>query len=157
LQNGWKELKINPYAFFRILLGVFFVFTGAEKIISPYQNFLHVVQGYDILPVPFEIAVAHLFPWIEFLMGIFLFLGLWTRWSLRAGSLMMLIFILVVSQALIRRLPITECGCFGEFLSLPLHGVLIMDTALLFLMGLLYHKGGESKDPSLDKYFSRNA
>jgi uncharacterized membrane protein YphA (DoxX/SURF4 family) len=92
-------------------------------------------------------------PWFELFLGAFLLLGFYLKWTLRGAFILFSIFILIVSQALVRKLPIDECGCFGGLASLPLHGVLMMDSALLFLMGLLLYKKNRASWLSLDNYF----
>jgi len=62
-------------------------------------------------------------------------------------------FILIVSQAMIRNLPITECGCFGELISFPLYAVFIFDGTLLILTGLLIKNDERTELFSLDHYF----
>ena len=127
----------NKFSFWfivRFLIGCVFLVSGFEKIITPYQNFLYVIEGYEILPTSFATLVAKVFPWIEIFVGIFLVLGLWLKESLTAAIILFLVFIGVVAQALVRQLPIGECGCFGELISFPLKGVLLMDICLLGLV-----------------------
>ncbi|VAX35115.1 hypothetical protein MNBD_UNCLBAC01-2108 [hydrothermal vent metagenome] len=137
----------------RILLGAFFVFSGFEKIITPYQNFLYVIQTYDFLPPSLEFFAAHTVPWIELFLGFFCLSGLWLRWSLGGIIGLLMLFILIVAQAIMRDLPITECGCFGESLSLPLPVVILFDSTLLLLTGFLLKCIGKTSKRSLDKYF----
>lgn len=144
--------SINIWLWLRMIIALFFIVSGAEKLLMSYQNFLYVVQSYEILPVPLEAVVAHVVPWIELLGGIFLLLGLALSW---VGPLFLLLtsaFIIVVSQALIRGLPITECGCFGELLSIPLPVVLIFDMSIFMIIGLLIWKKSLTQQWSLDKY-----
>ena len=102
--------------------------------------------------MPLEKVVALVMPWLELFLGVFLLLGFYLKWTLRGVLVMLAAFIFIVSQALIRKLPIDECGCFGGLVSLPLHGVLIMDGTLLFLTGLLLYKIKSTSFLSLDNY-----
>lgn len=145
--------KLNIWFFFRLIIGCVFIVSGFEKIITPYQNFLYVIESYEILSTKPATFVAQTFPWIELLTGIFLILGLWLRESLIASSMMFLIFIGIVTQALIRQLPIGECGCFGELISLPLKGVLTMDICLLAATFLSLKKLKKTQFLSLDRLF----
>ncbi len=129
--------------------------SGGEKVLSPYQNFLYVVQNYEMLPTLGEELVARLFPWIELFLGLFLLLGLWLPWALRGTALMLLTFLVVVGQAMLRQLPIGECGCFGKLISLPLHVVFINDSVMLILIGLMLWRPQAVAKCSLDHYFSR--
>lgn len=137
----------------RVVLGVFFIVSGFEKLIGPYQNFLYIVQSYEIFGTFLENIAARLVPWIELFFGIFLVVGLWVKWILRGLLILIALFIGIVAQALIRNLPIIECGCFGSLISLPLHGTLILDCILLFLTGLLLAKEVLTSAFSLDRYF----
>ena len=56
----------------RILIGSIFIVSGLGKLLSPYQNFLYVIQAYQLLPAWGEALAAQIFPWVELLIGIFL-------------------------------------------------------------------------------------
>jgi len=137
----------------RILLGCFFIFSGFEKLITPYQNFLYVVQSYAFLPSLLEIVAARMVPWVELVLGAFLILGLWLNYVLPSLLVLIASFILIVSQALVRDLPILECGCFGESFSLPLSIVMIIDSMLLLLTYVLFRNISQVRKVSLDEYF----
>ena len=147
-------MATNLFVIVRVLVGCMFVVSGFEKLISPYQNFLYVVQGYELFPSFLENVAAHIMPWIEFLLGVFLLLGLWLKWVLRAVLVLMAMFIIVVAQALIRNLSLIECGCFGDFISVPLHVTLIFDIIMLFVINLLVRKEERTGVFSLDCYLS---
>ncbi len=143
------------YVIFRILLGCFFIVSGFEKLITPYQNFLYVVQNYELFPDVLEIGVAHTVPWIELFLGLFLVLGLWLRYVFMGQLVLISCFILIIGQALIRNLPITECGCLGELISFPLQVTILIDSALLLLTVFLFRNLSKSQQYSLDKYFEQ--
>jgi len=139
----------------RILIGCIFVVSGLGKALSPYQNFLYVIQAYQLLPAGPETLVAQVFPWIELLVGCFVLLGLWLPWSLRAAMGLFGIFVIVVGQALVRNLPLESCGCFGELIHLKPQVVMIMDSiSLLLTLALLRHLSAVKKF-SLDAYFEK--
>src|SRR3989338_6093438 len=145
---------MNPFVITRILVGGLFLFSGASKLIEPYQNFLYVVQSYEVFP-PFLAEIsAHVVPWVEMFLGLFLVLGLYLPWVLRALLLFIASFIAIVGQAIIRNLPIKECGCFGEFLSLPLQAVIGFDTTMFLTVIYLLFKESKTAQLSLDQYFA---
>ena len=128
------------FPFLRILIGLLFVVSGGEKLIWPYQNFLYVLQSYDFLPSGIDVFVARVFPWIEFVAGLLLILGLWVPQMIKMALAMFAIFILVIAQALFRHLPMDDCGCFGELISLKPQHTLVMDSFLfLSLIWALRH------------------
>ena len=137
----------------RIIIGSIFIASGLGKLLSPYQNFLYVIQAYQLLPSNLEFLVAQIFPWIEFLTGLFVFLGLWTALSIRAASVLFGIFVVVVGQALIRNLPLENCGCFGEWIHLKPKTVIILDSISLWVTWAMLARFSAVKKFSLDSYF----
>ncbi len=115
----------------RIVIGLIFVVSGGEKALSPVENFVYVIQGYELLPDVLARLAAHVFPWLEFLIGLFMLLGLWMDWTLKALMLVSASFILMVGQAILRHLPLDNCGCFGSLIHLPLKGVIVLDSCIL--------------------------
>ena len=83
----------------RLIIGGVFLFSSLGKLISPYQNFLYVIQAYQLLPSWGELLTAQVFPWIELIVGTFVFLGLWTPWALRGALVLFGVLVLVVGQA----------------------------------------------------------
>jgi uncharacterized membrane protein YphA (DoxX/SURF4 family) len=141
------------YFILRIVIGSIFIVSGLGKLLSPYQNFLYVVQAYQLLPSPGEVLVAQIFPWIELVVGVFVVLGLWTSWGLRGAVVLFGIFVVVVGQALSRGLPLENCGCFGGLIHFKPQTVIIMDSAGLLFTFLLLRNLSYVKKFSLDSYF----
>ena len=135
------------------MVGCLFTLSGFEKLIRPYENFLYVIDGYQILMRPFDIIIAIVFPWLEFILGIFLVAGLWLKLALRTALILTAVFLWTVSQALVRNLPIKDCGCFGEFFSIPLTTILIFDGGLLVIIASLIAFKDKTSRFSLDRYF----
>jgi uncharacterized membrane protein YphA (DoxX/SURF4 family) len=138
---------------FRIIIGSIFIVSGLGKLLSPYQNFLYVIQAYQVLPSWAEALTAQIFPWIELFTGVFVLLGMWTSWSLRGALVLFGVFVVIVGQALIRGLPLETCGCFGEWVHLKLQTVIIIDSASLLLTLLLLYNIVQTRKFSLDSYF----
>jgi hypothetical protein len=141
------------YPILRIIIGSVFVVSGLGKLLSPYQNFLYVIQAYQVLPSWGEVLAAQVFPWIELIVGVFVLLGLWTPWALRGALALFGVFVVVVGQALIRSLPLENCGCFGEWIHLKPQTVIVMDSVSLLLTCVLLGKLSYVKKFSLDSYF----
>jgi len=139
----------------RIAIGSIFIVSGLGKLLSPYQNFLYVIQAYQLLPSWGEGLAAQIFPWIELIIGIFVLLGLWTPWVLRGAAVLFGIFVVVVGQALIRGLPLESCGCFGDWIHLKTQTVIIMDSTSLLLTSLLLRNIAQTRKFSLDAYFDK--
>ena len=150
------EKKISAFVIIRIMLGCLLVISGIQKIMGPYQNFLYVVQSYAIFPSVLESVIAYILPWIELIFGVFLLLGFWLKFTLNGLWLIVAGFIFIVTQALIRKLPLVECGCFGSLFSFPLPVILILDSTILFILIQLSKNLDVTRHLSLDRYFERH-
>lgn len=143
------------FAVIRILIGLVLLASGLEKVTSPYQNFQYAIEAYHLLPGWGEEWTARIFPWLELFAGLFAVLGLWTQAALKAVLLFFAVFILVVGQALLRGLPLDQCGCFGQALHVPPQVIIVFDSACLLLTALLLRNPRKSQQLSLDKYFEK--
>ncbi len=143
------------FVLLRIAIGCLFIVSGFSKLIEPYQNFGFVIESYKIVSGDTAALLAHVLPWVELICGAFLVAGLWLKASLRVGWGFFVVFILVVSQALVRHLPIRECGCFGEFISLPLSTVVLIDSFFLILTAILIAGLDKTSRFSLDKFYAK--
>lgn len=147
---------VGIFVFLRFLVGGIYFFSGFEKLISPHENFVYVIQNYDVIRSSLLIEiVAGSFPWLELITGTFALLGLWLRMALFSIGFFSVTFIVIVGQAIIRHLPIHECGCFGDLLSVPLPVIIVMDTVLLMITIVLWRFREYTASLSLDKYFAK--
>lgn len=156
----------------RFLIGALFVWTGFQKLMSHYENFLYIVQAYEIfgknsreflyisafdesLGETLEVMFAWTLPWIEFVAGMFLIMGLWIRRTISVLGVVTFIFAVATGQALMRGLPIDQCGCFGEGLTLPLRVTFLIDVGLLALIMILWKFSQMSDLLSFDRHFAK--
>ncbi len=146
---------MNIFILLRIICGSVLIVSGFEKLISPYQNFLYVIENYDFLTTDLAYFVARVLPWIEFFAGVFTVLGLWTKQAVTASGVLFLGFMIVVGQSLIRHLPINECGCFGSLVTFPPRGVLVMDSCLFITCLILLRNVSQARKCALDNYFEK--
>ena len=146
---------MNKFIVLRIIIGAFFAFSGFEKLMQPIENFQSVVESYEIINHTLSNIAAFILPWVELFLGVFVILGLWLKISLSSLLLMTIMFVAVVAQALLRNLPITECGCFGELISIPLPAVLLMDSIVCILIVILTKSLMKASTFGLDSYFLR--
>ncbi len=147
---------INIYVIVRLLIGGLLVFASTQKLFSPYQNFLFIIHSYGLFSFPIDYVIAWILPWIELFLGIFLIFGLWLKHTLRGTLILFFGFIVVLAQALIRKLPVNDCGCFGDGFSLPLPWILSVDSLLLLMLVLLLWKIKMTSHVSLDEYFEKH-
>ena len=126
------------------------------SLINWMENFLYVIDGYKAIPAGLERPVALLFPWVELLTGLFILLGLWLGQALGVLLLMSLSLIAIVGQAILRQLPLDNCGCFGELVHLPLRGVILVDLSVVILTVLCLVKIKRTSLFSLDNAYARS-
>ncbi len=140
----------------RISLAAIFIVSGFQKLTAPYQNFVVVIEKFDIIKGAPAIGLAMSLPWIEFVIGVFFALGLWTKLSLFVLWAMNTAFIGMLSSTLIRKLEINSCGCFGEAVQLTVPQILTIDIVTWFLFLLFFLVNHRTKAPQLDHAYGGN-
>ena len=98
----------------RWFLGLVFLAAGVLKLVHP-GDFLAELVAYR-LPLP-EILfrlVAVCLPWLEILCGGFLLLDHWPESVRPVVTVLCLVFVIMLGQAVVRGLDLS-CGCFGGF------------------------------------------
>ncbi len=108
-----KKIFENKYAVItaRIVLGAVFMYASFDKMSNP-AAFADIIDNYRILPFQLVNALAIFLPWLEFITGLFLLTGKWVKGSLLIYTVLLVIFIFALGQALLRGLDIS-CGCFS--------------------------------------------
>lgn len=146
------------YVFLRVAVGMLFMASGYSKLLAPYQDFVAAIHGYRILTGAPALWLAIALPWAELAAGLYAMLGLWTRFSLTALWMMNLMFLAAVSSAVLRRLPLESCGCFGEggFIHFSPHEILLLDLTLTLVFILLLRDPRAASAYSLDAVFSKS-
>lgn len=95
----------------RLVLGGTLLVAGGLKVGNPLGS-ARAVQAYDVMPFELARYLGYALPWLEVVIGLLLILGLFTRISATVGTLLMVAFVIGISQAWARGLTI-DCGCFG--------------------------------------------
>ena len=96
----------------RLILGGILVVAGFLKIPHPDKSAMSV-RAYELLPVPVANVFGYSLPWVEVGVGLLLVFGIAVRINALIGTLLMVMFIVAISQAWARGLTI-DCGCFGS-------------------------------------------
>lgn len=122
-----------------------FILSGFEKVISPHQNFVFVIEQYELVSAQTAVWIAQGLPWVELIFGVFFLLGLQTRIAAAGLMVMFVVFVGVVGQALLRGLPMDECGCFGEWIHVPPKVIICLDAVsfLVVARGWMFDRFGK--------------
>lgn len=95
----------------RLILATVMIVSGWNKV-TDLPASVRAVRAYELLPEAIVRFVGHALPVGELILGAMLVLGLLTRLSAGAFSLLMVVFIIGIASAWARGLSI-DCGCFG--------------------------------------------
>jgi uncharacterized membrane protein YphA (DoxX/SURF4 family) len=95
----------------RVALGLVFIVASLDKIQHP-ESFATNIANYRLLPYQLINLSATVLPWLEIITGTLLVAGVWIRAAATLTCGMLLLFIMAISQALLRDLDIS-CGCFS--------------------------------------------
>lgn len=128
-----KSFSKIIYIVARVILGAVFIYASWDKILHP-AGFAKIVENYRILP-PFLVNIPAIFiPWIEFLCGVFLIVGIFVGGSSLIIFILLIFFIFALSSATLRGID-TACGCFSTSFETSKVGIerIIEDLVLLII------------------------
>ena len=95
----------------RLILGATLITAGFLKF-DELDKSQMAVRAYELLPVSLANFLGITLPFFEMAIGILLVLGAGTRVAAALSALLMIAFMIGISQAWARGLSI-DCGCFG--------------------------------------------
>ena len=130
----------------RVILGVILIYASIDKIVHP-EEFAKAIGNYNVLPFGLENLLGIVLPILELLVGICLVLGIMLDGSAIIAAGMMTVFIIALSQAMIRGIDI-NCGCFKVTVENGGHQVgvrRIIEDFLFLGMSLMVLSRGERK------------
>jgi uncharacterized membrane protein YphA (DoxX/SURF4 family) len=127
-----KRIVTSPYLalILRLCVGFFFLYASTSKIPYPAQ-FVEAAAAYRIIPYWFLNFGALLLPWIEFVSGLFLIIGLRTRAAAIMICLMLLMFTAMIATNMYWGVSIT-CGCY-DTVGEPIGWKKLGEELMLFL------------------------
>ena len=132
--------SLNKYfiIFIRLILGTVFLWASFDKILDP-ASFAKNISNYHVVPFGLENTVAIILPWLEFLIGTGMILGIMVDGSIMISSFLLLLFNILIAQAIIRGFNI-ECGCGLKEGQMVGVGKILENFALLGIAYILYFK-----------------
>ena len=133
-----KQFKNYLVIFLRIIVGAVFLWASITKIIDP-SKFAREISNYHIVPFGLENTIAIFLPWLEFFIGSALILGIMVDGAVIISSSLLLMFNILVTQAMIRGFNI-ECGCGLKEGQLVGYQKLIENFAFLVFCFLVYFR-----------------
>jgi uncharacterized membrane protein YphA (DoxX/SURF4 family) len=104
----------------RMIIGGIFLISGLAKIADPVR-FMFSLRAFRLFPDIIERFVAVYLPWLEFILGLFIILGILYRTSSLILACLNLSFTLAILSLILRGIEV-DCGCFGllaDMLKLP--------------------------------------
>ncbi len=96
---------------FRIIVGGIFLLAGLAKISDPVR-FLITLRYFQSSPEIINPFLAIYVPWLEFILGLFIILGILHRTSSLMLGCLNAMFTLAILSLIIRGIEV-DCGCFG--------------------------------------------
>lgn len=131
-----KKIFFNNYFLLasRIILGMIFIFSGAEKI-SGSAAFAEAVSNYRMFPLVVVNLTAVVIPWLELISGLLLVFGIATKENGYIILFLLVIFNILIFIALARGLNI-DCGCFGTARAEQIGISKILENLILTVIGI---------------------
>ena len=124
----------------RVLLGWMFLAAGWSKVGQTMPTLVSIYSYQIVIPDGVAEFIAMVLPWVELLLAVLLFAGLFFPWTLIATGLVLGAFTVLTAQAWWRGLDI-DCGCFDFSAIHPMLAVLATPGGAtvrnLFLLGLV--------------------
>jgi len=118
----------------RIIMGGLFIYAGLGKILTPLE-FAASIYNYKLLPEMMIGLAAVTIPWVEFLSGTALLIGIKIKGASLSISTLLIVFISILIISAARGLDV-DCGCFS---GVERHvGWLAISEDLAMLTGALF-------------------
>lgn len=108
-----KSTALDAVSFIaRFYMAYIWIKAGTAKL-GHYMETAQSIKGYDIFSDAWANGLAHIIAPLEIAGGVLLLLGIFLRKSSVVGTIVLILFIVGISQAWSRGI-VTDCGCFGN-------------------------------------------
>jgi uncharacterized membrane protein YphA (DoxX/SURF4 family) len=139
----------------RVIVGGVLIYSGASKALEPSAEFAATLAAYHLMPPALVASIAQVWPWMELLVGTYVFFGYFTRLFASIASAMFVIFLTVLISAVLRGIDPGSCGCFGAGLALSPRQAMGIDAVLLLLSLVLAYLAKDPTPFSADSWIER--
>jgi uncharacterized membrane protein YphA (DoxX/SURF4 family) len=129
-------IRLAPVA--AAITGIVLAYSALTKFLSP-RAFVAVMGDYGLFPEAMILPVATGAVALEFSLGLMLLSGIGRRFAARIAVPMVVVFVAFIIRALATGM--SDCGCFGEEISIPPLIELFLDFALLALLFVVWRAG----------------
>lgn len=120
----------------RLVIGFVLIHASYDKLIY-YDPWVAIVQNMGIVPDPSVRILAAILPGLEFILGLALLLGIWTRAAALLTTGLFAYFAGLMIWLMKAEVPVS-CGCFGPDSDFPADGThLLMNLALTAFSAVL--------------------
>jgi len=123
-----------------VLTGLVLAFSALTKFLGP-KAFVATIGDYGIFAGWMILPVATGAVALEFALGLMLLTGIGRRVATRIAIPLVIAFVLLILRAI--STGMTECGCFGEVISMPPPAELALDLVLLALLAVVWRAGSD--------------
>lgn len=121
----------------RIILGLLFIFTAVLKLVD-LKGFYLIFLQYGLLKPKIAKPLAYAHPFIELIVGLLLIYDANALWiASLAGLGMMITATVFVIYALIKKLRMKSCGCYGTAITSPASAKKVIEN-IVWIIALLY-------------------
>jgi len=118
----------------RLILGGAFVYANWTKLLRP-DEVMRLIYGYRIIHPDLLNLAGIVFPWIEFIPGVLLIIGILPRSAAAVLGGLLTVFIGAAALVIARGIQIT-CGCFLPLVGDKVDWVMIARNSVLILLAL---------------------
>lgn len=134
--NGRRRITKLAVNVCRFVLGVVFVLSGYVKAVDPLgtqykiQDYLTALDLYGMVPDFVTLGTSVLLSALEFSLGIFMLFAIRRRLVSKLTLLFMVVMTLITIWIAVAN-PVSDCGCFGDFIVLSNIETLLKNVVLL--------------------------
>ncbi|MDH2910912.1 MAG: DoxX family membrane protein [Candidatus Eremiobacteraeota bacterium] len=105
------SIRSAAVAAIRIILGILLIVAGALKV-GHSVELAATIAAFRLLPAEAIAPIALALPFVEIFVGLYLVIGLLTRWAALFAALQFGLYGIAVASAILRGIS-ADCGCFG--------------------------------------------